>query len=122
MPKINIIAVDDEELMVMFIKEFLECYGYSVDAYTDASLAYKEIESNIENIDLLITDQTMPTMTGLDLISKVRNIKKTVPVILYSGYTELDIENILGDDSTSFYLHKPVENAHLIKCVKQLLS
>jgi len=119
---INILAVDDEELLVMFIKDFLECYGYSVTTCTDASEALKMIESDPNEFDLLITDQTMPGMTGIELIEEVRKLKKDVPIILCSGYNDVVNKKDIEENDISYYLQKPVDNSQLLKYIDQLLS
>ena len=122
MSEINIVVVDDEEMLAVFIKDFLQCYGYSVEAFTDASQAFNKIESDVGDIDLLITDQSMPNMSGLELIEKVRNINSNLPIILYSGFNDVEFKGNLENYNISYCFQKPVDNSQLLSSVKQLLS
>ena len=118
----NILVVDDEALLATFIKDFLECHGYSVVACNDGEQALKQLESNLDGFDLLITDQSMPGMTGVELIKKVTELKQDMPVVLCSGYDDVVDEGGMNKNNISFYLQKPVDNSQLLKHVEKLLA
>lgn len=117
----KILAVDDEISLLMFIDDFLSRYSYSVTTCTDAIKAIDIIKSEVDGFDLIITDQTMPGMTGLEFVKQIRALKNNVPVILCSGYNDVIDKNEIKDHGVSFYLQKPVGNAQLLKCIEQLL-
>jgi len=118
----RILAVDDEISLLTFIDDFLSRYDFSVTTCTDASKAIDMIKSDANRFDLIITDQTMPGMTGLELISELKKLKNNIPVILCSGYNDVIDESEIKNHDVSFYLQKPVGNALLLKCIEQLLA
>jgi len=118
----KILAVDDDMSLLTFINDFLSRYNYSVTTCADAFKAIEMIKSDADGFDLIITDQTMPGMTGMELIRQLRKLKNNMPVILCSGYDDVIDKDEIKDHDVSFYLQKPVDNAQLLKCIEQTLS
>lgn len=83
-----VLAVDDDSLVLANITVMLEDLGHKVIAVGSGARAIEEIES-MPVIDVLITDQAMPVMTGLQLIEILRARRPELPVILATGYAEL---------------------------------
>jgi CheY-like chemotaxis protein len=83
-----VLAVDDDSLVLANVTAMLEDLGHKVIAAGSGARAIKEIEST-PGIDLVITDQAMPAMTGMQLIEILRARRPTLPVILATGYAEL---------------------------------
>jgi len=87
-PQINILAVDDDPLVLMNTVAMLEDLGHSV-AQASTGRKAAELLRQEQNLGLLITDQAMPGMTGVELISLVRAKLPDLPIILATGYAEL---------------------------------
>jgi PAS domain S-box-containing protein len=83
-----VLAVDDDGLVLANVSAMLEDLGHRVIAVSSGAKAIEVIEARPE-IDILITDQAMPAMTGLQLINAVRTRRPRLPVILATGYAEL---------------------------------
>jgi PAS domain S-box-containing protein len=83
-----VLAVDDDSLVLANVAAMLEDLGHKVIAAGSGARAIKEIEST-PGIDLVITDQAMPAMTGIQLIEILRARRPALPVILATGYAEL---------------------------------
>ena len=83
-----VLAVDDDSLVLANVTAMLEDLGHKVVAVGSGTRAIEEIES-MPTIDLVITDQAMPVMTGLQLIEILRARRPGLPVILATGYAEL---------------------------------
>ncbi|MGL1900612.1 MAG: transporter substrate-binding domain-containing protein [Fibrobacterales bacterium] len=81
-----VLLVDDEPPLIEVGKEILEDLGYTVEAYTDPSHAVRAIEREPEKFALMITDQTMPGMTGTELAGVAEIRAPKLPVILCTGY------------------------------------
>ncbi len=117
----NILIVDDEESIVMLMEEMLTDHGYQTTTTSDGVEALSLFKTNPDKFAMLITDQTMPKMTGLQLITQLREIQPNLPVILCSGFSDkisregAEIENIS-------YFNKPVDFEKLKKKMAQLLS
>ena len=90
-PKGNerILLVDDEETMINSVRKMLENLGYKVTARMDSREALKLFSANPSQFDLVITDQTMPFMTGEDLGKEIMRLRPDIPVILCTGYSDL---------------------------------
>lgn len=99
----------------------LQGLGYTVVAETSSRKALAIFLSRPEQFDLLITDYTMPQLTGLDLIDEIRRIRADMPVILCSGYTDfLDRMNI-SDLGVQGLIRKPISRRMLAEAVSRLL-
>jgi CheY-like chemotaxis protein len=118
----KILAVDDEKMLLMFMNDFLSSYGYLVTICVDTNEAIEMIKVDPDRFDVIITDQSMPEMTGLELVTQIRELSSSTPVILCSGYHDVMDENESNEHNISYYLQKPVDNSHLLKCLEQLTS
>ena len=85
----RILFVDDEEMIVNPVRDMLQSLGYTVTALTDSGEALKLFSENPPKFDLVITDYTMPLMTGEDLGKEMMRIRPDIPVILCTGYNDL---------------------------------
>lgn len=85
----RIIFVDDEPDLAELGKEMLEAVGYRVAAFTSSTEALDTIKNQPEDFDLLITDMTMPLLTGLELSDEIRKIRPDLPIIICTGFSDL---------------------------------
>ena len=85
----RILFVDDEDTLTQLGKERLEPLGYDVVTHTSSLEALREFQANPHAFDLVITDQTMPAMTGLHLIERLRHARSDIPVILCTGFSHM---------------------------------
>jgi PAS domain S-box-containing protein len=116
----RLMVVDDEADLVDYLDELLKMNGYTVEALVDSREALRRFESHPDDYGLLITDQTMPFLSGLELIRQIRELRPSLPAILCSGYSE----TVAGNDMESFgieYLGKPVDAALLLRRIRELL-
>ena len=116
----HILLVDDEKSVAEVTKTMLQRLGYKVTMRVSSLEALEAFRNLHDQIDLLITDLTMPHFTGLQLLAKVRQINKEIPVIITTGFSE-QLEN---DTSSAIgvngYLVKPVlmeDLGHLVRSV-----
>jgi len=86
--KERILFVDDEEIIVNSVRNMLEHLGYKVTTLMDSEEALKLFSANPSQFDLVMTDQTMPFMTGEDLGKEMMRIRADIPVILCTGYSD----------------------------------
>jgi CheY-like chemotaxis protein len=85
------LLVDDEAAIVQIAKEFLQGLGYRVTAFTSGPRALAEFQAQPQAFDLLITDLTMPLLTGLDLAEAALKLRPDLLVLLTTGYNEANI-------------------------------
>jgi PAS domain S-box-containing protein len=109
---LTVLVVDDDPLVLANTAAMLEDLGHAVLEATSATQALRVLR-RAESIDLVITDQMMPGMTGMQLIDALRAEQATVPVILASGYAELPEDKLAG----VVRLTKPFEQADLARAL-----
>jgi two-component system, cell cycle sensor histidine kinase and response regulator CckA len=118
--KERILFVDDETLIVDSVRSMLERLGYTVTAVTDSTEALRIFSEDPFQFDLVVTDHTMPMMTGEDLGKKIMSIRPDIPVILCSGFNDLiSPENARAEGFREF-VRKPFsmrEGAQMIRRV-----
>ena len=118
----RILLIDDEEQIVSMEQQMLENLGYEVTARTDSSEALKEFSQKPQNFDLVITDMTMPHMTGDKLAQKLLDIKPDIPVILCTGFNEdITEEKALAMGIQKFVM-KPVIKNDLATTIRTVLD
>ena len=83
----HILFVDDEAMIADMAKHLLEKLGYTVTAVTSSENALELVKSQGRQFDLVITDQTMPVMTGAELAVEIFGLYPDMPIILCTGYS-----------------------------------
>ncbi len=109
----HILLVDDEAAIVQICKEFLQGLGYRVTAFTSGPEALEEFQAQPQAFDLLITDLTMPLMTGLDLAEAALKLRPDLLVLLTTGYSEANISAKAQEIGNLQCLLKPLVLRHL---------
>ena len=118
----RILYVDDEEGIVLLGENLLEKLGYTVKGCTDPMEALSLVTSDPKAFDLVITDMSMPGLTGEELIGKIKNLNPDLPVILCSGYSDLIDEKRLEESNIYAYLSKPMDLKSLAQTVRGALD
>jgi PAS domain S-box-containing protein len=118
----TIMVVDDEEDIRLLIKELLENMGYSVIICEDGVQALSIFRQSSSAVDLVITDMTMPRMAGDALAAELFCIKKDLPVILWSGYSEQISESRAMRLGIALYMTKPIQNQELLIAIRKILD
>ncbi len=118
----TILFVDDEKSLVQLAKVSLSNLGYSVTTYTNSREALDYFKNNFENVDLVISDMTMPEMTGDIFCHHIRLIKPGCHVILCTGYKETidDKKNKLMDYNV--VLFKPISLSSMACTIRDVLD
>jgi PAS domain S-box-containing protein len=117
-----ILFVDDEKPLVDLGKRMLEGYGYEVTARTSSIEALELFKVNSEKFDLVITDLTMPNMTGKELARKVLHVRPDIPVILCTGFSEMITEESKKALGIREFLMKPLTMHGLAGTVRKILD
>ncbi|MGV1097872.1 hybrid sensor histidine kinase/response regulator [Thiovibrio sp. JS02] len=117
-----VLVVDDEEAIVRFLTEMLDQAGYEVEGFADSRLAWETFVRKPDRYDLVITDQTMPGLTGLDLAKNILVLRADLPVILATGHSEEATRELAGNIGISHFLKKPVSLANLRAVVAKVLT
>ena len=118
----KILLIDDEEDILKFTKNALKQLGYEVESDDNGSNALAHFKSDPSKFDLIVTDQSMPNMSGLEFISEVLKIRPDMPIILCSGYsTKVSAENA-ADKGISKYIEKPYSKEILSGAIRDVLD
>jgi PAS domain S-box-containing protein len=118
----HVLLVDDEESLARLGCRALERLGYRVTAETDPTRALAAFRAAPDGFHILVTDLTMPSMSGLDLIREVHRIRPTLPVVLATGYGgDIDAEQARALDIHEL-LFKPATLAALGHTVRRALA
>ncbi len=89
---------------------------------TDSMNALKLFTANPDHFDLVITDQTMPELSGKDLIQKLKKIKVDIPTILCAGFSSKIDEELAKELGISAFLMKPLNMSRLTQTVRSVLN
>lgn len=117
----RILIVDDEPALVGLLDEILQVYGYQPSAFTSSKKALEAFKQNPDKFDLIITDQTMPEITGIDLVKSIREIRPDIPVILNTGFSD-NINKETANNLNIRILQKPVDTKLLCNSISDLID
>jgi len=118
----HILFVDDDERLATLGEQLLSALGYQISMMTDSAEALKMFTANADRVDLVITDQTMPNLTGKDLIAEVKKIRVDIPSILCTGYSSKVDEDEAAKLGISAFMMKPLDLLQLSETVRQVLD
>ena len=115
--RLTVLVVDDDVLVLMNTAALLEDLGHLVHEANSGAEALDILERE-PGIDLVITDQAMPAMTGIQLIASIRKARPDMPIVLATGYGELPP----GADQDILKLGKPFHQRDLAKALVSALA
>jgi PAS domain S-box-containing protein len=118
----SILYVDDEAALVELGQEMLESLGYRVTAKKNSVEALEKFKTDPHGFDILITDQTMPAMTGFDLAKQVMDIRPDIPVILCTGHSDKVTKEMARDAGIREFVMKPMTIQTLAETVRSALN
>jgi PAS domain S-box-containing protein len=118
----TILLIDDEQMIVDVGTFMLESQGYRVLSCTAPIQALELFKENPEKFDLIVTDMTMPKMTGLDLAHAILQIRPDIPIIMCTGFSEDLTEETASDLGISEIIYKPILNRDMTEKVRKVLD
>ncbi|MBM9538276.1 hybrid sensor histidine kinase/response regulator [Desulfobulbus alkaliphilus] len=118
----RILFIDDEEILAEMTTEMLARLGYQVTVQTSSLAALTTFESQPDQFDLVITDQTMPGMTGTELARRMLRIRPNLPIILCTGYSTQVSEEKAKALGIRAFLFKPLGRKDLARLIRQVLD
>ncbi len=118
----RVLFVDDEGPLVDVGGQIIESLGYQVFTETASPKAFEKFKTNPDGFDLIVTDMTMPKMTGLDLAEKVMEIRPDMPVILCTGFSAMIDENEIEKTGIRGYITKPILKHEMALAIRKALA
>lgn len=118
----RILLIDDEQQIIDIEQQILERLGYKVTPKTDSEEALEEFAALPEHYDLVITDMTMPKMTGDQLARKIMDIKPDIPIILCTGFNETITEEKALAMGIDKFVMKPIVKDELASTIRAVLD
>ena len=118
----RVLLVDDETSIVSLGCQFLGKYGYTVSGFTDSHLALEAFVRNPDAFDIVVTDMTMPKMTGDLLAAHIKQLRPDIPVILCTGFSEKISNNGHKESPIDTFLMKPVPIREVHMAIQALLD
>lgn len=117
----HLLLVDDEQVVIEMGQDMLQSLGYNVSTCLSSAEAMQQLVCS-EDIDLVITDLTMPEMDGVDLARKIKQQKPDLPFILWTGHADLLDRSALQDGTIAQLLYKPFTMEDLSQAVRRVLD
>lgn len=118
----TILFVDDEEALVNTGQMILESLGYTVITKKNGIEALMLFEQTPAAFDLVITDQTMPVLTGYDTAKKMLEINRDIPIILCTGYSETITPEMASAAGIKAFVFKPITRVAIAQAIKEVLG
>lgn len=118
----HVLFIDDEEALVNMAQSSLGNLGYSVIVETGGNKALEVFRSNPESFDIVITDLTMPGMTGIELAERLKSVRPEIPIILCSGSIDESLREKAKSLGINDFLPKPVGVHALAEAVRRVLD
>ncbi|MDH3326144.1 MAG: PAS domain S-box protein, partial [Gammaproteobacteria bacterium] len=118
----KIVVIDDEDAVARFLLALLENYGFDVVVFNDSNKAFDYLSAGTCDVDLVITDQIMPEMSGIELAKKILKIKPEMEFILSTGYSDTVDEKLVKLFGVNGFLTKPYKSDVLIDTVCKILT
>ena len=118
----HVLLVEDDKAQLEGMVQLLGRLGYKVTARSSARTALTAFKKTPEAFDLVITDQTMPRMSGVELAKALMKIRKDVPIILCTGFSEKVNGETVGHDGIRAFVMKPFTIQEISELIRKVLK
>jgi PAS domain S-box-containing protein len=120
--KEHILLIDDEEMLAEMGQAMLERLGYEVTVRTSSLEALTDFQNQLDRFDAVVTDQTMPGLTGMELAQKMLQIRPDIPIILCTGYSNLVNEEQATHCGITGFVMKPMTKQKIATQLRKALE
>ncbi|MBP7529677.1 MAG: response regulator, partial [Syntrophorhabdaceae bacterium] len=118
----RILIVDDEDMLVELNQQRLTRLGYNVVATTSSMDALHIFRQGPDGFDLVITDQTMPNLTGTELAAELLNVRANIPILLCTGHGDKVSLERAREAGIKAVLIKPLDKREMAQAVRRVLN
>ncbi len=120
--KERILFIDDDEVLAQMGKDMLERLGYRVTVRKCSLEALETFQNQPDKFDLVITDQTMPGMAGIDLARRMLQVRPDIPIILCTGYSSVVSEEKAKFIGIREFALKPLSKKNIAELIRKVLG
>lgn len=118
----RILFVDDEFMIANLTREALERFGYQITTCTNGSEAIQTFQQTPHAFDVVVTDQIMPHLTGIELARQIHRTRPDIPIILCSGFSQTVNKHTADEAGIREYVMKPVVASELAQVIRKVLD
>ena len=115
-----IVVVDDDASVSSFIGEVLKNAGYDVEVFEDSAAALAYVQENLDKLALIVTDQLMPNVSGLDIAEHAKRLRGELPVVLITGRADSAVSASAKRLGVERFMKKPFRIDDLLSAVREL--
>ena len=116
-----VLVVDDEPTIGAWLAKLLRLYGFAVEVDQDPEAALERFEGDPQGFDLVITDQSMPGLSGVELADEMLALRPDIPILICTGFSEFVNAGNAEELGFSGFLQKPVNARDLLAAVGHCL-
>jgi PAS domain S-box-containing protein len=109
----TVMIVDDEPMLVALAEEMLAELGYEPVGFDSSHAALQAFRADPRRFDLVLTDEAMPDLVGIELAREIRRLRPDVPIVLMSGHGGVPLANRAAEIGVNEVLHKPLQRGDL---------
>lgn len=117
-----VMIVDDDLPLVALVEEMVADLGYEPVGFASSVAALQAFGAEPTRFDIVLTDETMPGLTGIDLARKIRSLRADIPIILMSGYGGTRLAEYANSAGIYNILHKPLQSHDIAESLARVLS
>lgn len=118
----RVLLVEDDPDLLAVLAEVLARQHYNVTPCANARDALRSIDGDLDGWHAVVTDQSMPGLSGIELIRRIRSLLPELPCLLCTGYGDLVDEADALEAGVAAILRKPVGIAHLVDCLARAIA
>lgn len=118
----KVLLVDDDESLCKSTSALLKTFGFEVKNFTSSIDALNEFKENADEYDLIITDQTMPKLTGFDMAMEMLDIKPDTPILLATGFSKSISKETALKMGLKGFITKPFDKDEIAKAIFKVLK
>ena len=117
----RVLIVDDEKSLSELLADMLSSFGYQCTSFSSPIDALAEFKKSPDSFDLIVSDQTMPELTGLEMITAMRETREDIPAIIATGFSTSINEKIAKENNITL-MRKPLTKALLIESINNIFK
>jgi CheY-like chemotaxis protein len=117
---IRIMVVDDEEMMSAMLHEFLTMHGAQITSFMSPLDALQAFKQQPDEVDMVITDETMPGLSGIHLAEQMLKLKPGLPIILCTGYSEHATAELAAEAGLAAFFYKPMIMDEVLQKIQEI--